>query len=257
MPEDEPFIRALLAAPDDQTVRLVYADWLDDRGDPRANYLRLQARAAELPPISRERARMQEMQTRLPSWWLAVVGFHATPQEPDRARITEAAGILGHPVKREENGYAVTIEGAAVSGLTGAVAYLESWIRGNEIRTYEGVYHFRINNRAGREVSWEPHTFHREFDACKPQFLEWYGDQALMIYRENYQAYACRLSFYEPSAFRELTHGCGRWVLDGRELSFRRDFGRLVSRLSVPDLTELTPLTEAEARQRDLLPPNR
>lgn len=38
---DEPFLRAILAAPGDESVRLVYADWLDDHGEhSRAAVLR-------------------------------------------------------------------------------------------------------------------------------------------------------------------------------------------------------------------------
>lgn len=40
MNEDEAFIRAIVDAPGDDTPRLVYADWLDDRDDPRGPYLR-------------------------------------------------------------------------------------------------------------------------------------------------------------------------------------------------------------------------
>lgn len=38
---EDAFLRALLANPEDSTSRLVYADWLEDRGDPRAGLLRL------------------------------------------------------------------------------------------------------------------------------------------------------------------------------------------------------------------------
>ena len=43
MDEEAGFIHALLAEPDDRTVLLAYADWLQDRDDPRAEYLRLVA----------------------------------------------------------------------------------------------------------------------------------------------------------------------------------------------------------------------
>jgi uncharacterized protein (TIGR02996 family) len=39
--EDWAFIRAMLDVPEDRNTWLVYADWLDDRGDPRAEFLRL------------------------------------------------------------------------------------------------------------------------------------------------------------------------------------------------------------------------
>ena len=42
MNDDEAFIRAIVAAPGDDAPRLVYADWLDERGDPRGSYLRLE-----------------------------------------------------------------------------------------------------------------------------------------------------------------------------------------------------------------------
>jgi uncharacterized protein (TIGR02996 family) len=38
--DDEAFIRAVVDGPGDDTPRLVYADWLDDRADPRGTYLR-------------------------------------------------------------------------------------------------------------------------------------------------------------------------------------------------------------------------
>lgn len=42
-PGYEPFLRAICAEPEDDTVRLVYADWLDENGDPeRAEFIRLQ-----------------------------------------------------------------------------------------------------------------------------------------------------------------------------------------------------------------------
>lgn len=44
-PDDEPFIRAIVDTPGDDTPRLVYADWLDDRGDPRGAYLRAEVGA--------------------------------------------------------------------------------------------------------------------------------------------------------------------------------------------------------------------
>ncbi len=43
--ENDAFLRAVLAAPDDVLPRLVYADWLEERGDPRGPYLRLEVEA--------------------------------------------------------------------------------------------------------------------------------------------------------------------------------------------------------------------
>ena len=47
MSEDEAFIRAIVDSPGDDTPRLVYADWLDDRSDPRGAYLRAELEWAQ------------------------------------------------------------------------------------------------------------------------------------------------------------------------------------------------------------------
>jgi len=54
--EDEGFIRAMVDSPGDDTARLVYADWLDDRDDPRGPYLRAEREWGRFDPRSRKRA---------------------------------------------------------------------------------------------------------------------------------------------------------------------------------------------------------
>jgi uncharacterized protein (TIGR02996 family) len=41
MAEEAAFLAAIRAAPEDETALLVYADWLEERDDPRAEYVRL------------------------------------------------------------------------------------------------------------------------------------------------------------------------------------------------------------------------
>jgi uncharacterized protein (TIGR02996 family) len=49
MTQDEGFLEAIVADPEDDVVRLVYADWLDDHGRPeRAEFIRLQIELARL-----------------------------------------------------------------------------------------------------------------------------------------------------------------------------------------------------------------
>src|ERR1700722_17360862 len=82
MGEEDGFVRAVQVAPGDDSLRLVYADWLEERGDPRAEYLRvLCALRGPLPPQGRKpalRARLKELRTGLDPSWIAAMG-HPTP----------------------------------------------------------------------------------------------------------------------------------------------------------------------------------
>ena len=49
MTHDESFLRAIREAPDDDGVRLIYADWLEERGDPRGEFIRGQIALARTP----------------------------------------------------------------------------------------------------------------------------------------------------------------------------------------------------------------
>jgi uncharacterized protein (TIGR02996 family) len=65
MTEEDALIRAILAAPDDATPRLIYADWLEERGGPRGEYLRCQCQRAALPPGHRRHAALRARQEEL------------------------------------------------------------------------------------------------------------------------------------------------------------------------------------------------
>src|ERR1700731_4683476 len=65
MPREQDFIRAIIANPTDDALRLVFADWLEERGDPRGEYLRTQTALTGLPKKDRRYAgfkkRLQEL----------------------------------------------------------------------------------------------------------------------------------------------------------------------------------------------------
>jgi uncharacterized protein (TIGR02996 family) len=50
MSGQDDFLTAVLERPDDDTLRLVYADWLQERGDPRAEFIRVQIALASAAP---------------------------------------------------------------------------------------------------------------------------------------------------------------------------------------------------------------
>ncbi len=56
MNQADAFLQAISEKPDDDTPRLVYADWLDEHGDPaRAEFIRVQCQLARLPPDAPDR----------------------------------------------------------------------------------------------------------------------------------------------------------------------------------------------------------
>jgi uncharacterized protein (TIGR02996 family) len=63
MTPDDAFLQAIIETPDDDTPRLVYADWLEDQGQPeRAEFIRVQIALATLPEA--DRLRRQELKAR-------------------------------------------------------------------------------------------------------------------------------------------------------------------------------------------------
>jgi uncharacterized protein (TIGR02996 family) len=63
--EEDVLFQAVLAEPDDDTPRLIYADWLEERGDPRAEFIRVQCGQANLPFFLEDDPRFKEQQARL------------------------------------------------------------------------------------------------------------------------------------------------------------------------------------------------
>ena len=51
---DDGFLNQLRERPDDDILRLIYADWFDERGDPRGEFLRVETRLARLPASTPE-----------------------------------------------------------------------------------------------------------------------------------------------------------------------------------------------------------
>jgi carbon storage regulator CsrA len=59
-PEEVAFLQAVGESPDDDGIRLIFADWLDDHGQPeRAEFIRVQVALASLPPGDSRRDALQ------------------------------------------------------------------------------------------------------------------------------------------------------------------------------------------------------
>jgi uncharacterized protein (TIGR02996 family) len=100
--EDEGFLQAIQQQPGDWPLRLIYADWLEERGDPRGELLRLESALRSTPFNDPRRQALGErwraLRATLPPEWLtrvrsdAVVPPWLSPVEPKLFR----AGLLDY-----------------------------------------------------------------------------------------------------------------------------------------------------------------
>jgi uncharacterized protein (TIGR02996 family) len=65
MTDDDVFLRAILQNPADDTPRLIYADWLDERGEPRGEFIRIQCRLAQLAATAERRPLLEQSEREL------------------------------------------------------------------------------------------------------------------------------------------------------------------------------------------------
>jgi uncharacterized protein (TIGR02996 family) len=108
MREEESFLRAILASPEDLALRLVYADWLEERGDPRAEFLRVQVECKQRGSTRRVTQRFQaQLQAIRPVYpgWLAYVQTFGVPFQrryfgcpPADLPFTQPLGLRGRLV---------------------------------------------------------------------------------------------------------------------------------------------------------------
>src|SRR5262245_25055524 len=71
--DDRGFIRAILDYPEELTNWLVYADWLDERGDPRAEFLRLMVERQQSDAADPDRdTRLTKLRAELDPQWMLV-----------------------------------------------------------------------------------------------------------------------------------------------------------------------------------------
>jgi uncharacterized protein (TIGR02996 family) len=82
MHAETPFLEAIRAAPTDVASRLVYADWLEERGDARGALIRLQEEMNGLPAWSDRywslKPRRDSLRAQITNGWLQTMGYVPT-----------------------------------------------------------------------------------------------------------------------------------------------------------------------------------
>lgn len=87
MSDEAGFLRAIQEKPEDDDARLVYADWLEERGDIRGEYLRLERQLAHIS------LRLAQLREQIDQTWLASVS---------KRRQTSITGTWGASDDRTE-----------------------------------------------------------------------------------------------------------------------------------------------------------
>lgn len=115
MSNEKHFLAAIQAAPDAAEAKLVYADWLEERGDPRAEIIRVREELKTLSPLEDTywdlKDRFRDLRDGQDSDWLAAMQYDAVyrpmftkfPADPgQRWRLVEEFIELWHePLTRE------------------------------------------------------------------------------------------------------------------------------------------------------------
>lgn len=78
-PEEQAVVEQIVANPFEEELRLIYADWLEDQGDVRADYVRLQSDMDALPVYSDQyqqlKAKRNQIRKSLDQEWLEWLGY--------------------------------------------------------------------------------------------------------------------------------------------------------------------------------------
>jgi uncharacterized protein (TIGR02996 family) len=98
--DERRLIEQVLAAPDDDAPRLVYADWLVLRGDPRGEFIQLQCRLAAEPDDANRRA-MRVAENKLlaaheAAWLAPLRAALPTPRQFEQYKFEHVRGFVEH-----------------------------------------------------------------------------------------------------------------------------------------------------------------
>jgi uncharacterized protein (TIGR02996 family) len=103
------FVQSICADPDNESQRLIYADWLEERGDPRGQFLRLELHIIKGLSVARAEYHLPHMRFHELAWsidlaWLAKVNrvsllvcrLRGDPSQPDDPLAGEVELGNGH-----------------------------------------------------------------------------------------------------------------------------------------------------------------
>ncbi|NDJ55098.1 MAG: hypothetical protein GYB68_18665 [Chloroflexi bacterium] len=178
-----------------------------------------------------------------------MLGHLSVPLDRDEAAIESVAKRLGLPPAHvDDEGYEHEITAAALHPAGKGYAWVHCMAKesGTEGRSLISV-RFRLFVRlAGQDdIEWEVYTYNPYF-GCLTEYLRWYSDQVVMIYREKHDHYVAVQPIAEDErCYRQLGP---RWLLRDGVIYHHGYQPQQVDRMRVPDLTDLGPIRADEAR---------
>lgn len=128
------FLRSILETPDNDDLRLVFADWLDEQDDPRGELMRVQVELSQRPASAAIRRRLEQRNRDIlahhSNRWLGPLKPHAGQFAFNRGTLhlwTKANPLLGPHLEAPEAAKVCRwIESLTLSGLAASeVPYLE------------------------------------------------------------------------------------------------------------------------------------
>jgi len=97
-PEVVAFLQDIKQVPDDDTPRLIFADWLEENGDPRGEFVRVQCELAECAPTDPRRSRLvkreKDLLAQFRDAWLGPLFEEVSVTSLSRPDVSFRRGLL-------------------------------------------------------------------------------------------------------------------------------------------------------------------
>lgn len=151
MHDEREFLTLIHERPHDEGLRQVFADWLEEGGDERAEFFRLDARLAQLGPSDPERRellrRWRDRRDGLPPEWRRLLS----------RSVVENCGLSLHPCPQKWNSLDATLEAGV----------RHCWACDQQVHYCQSLEELRAHARAGHCVAIDSQVSHQPRDLAK------------------------------------------------------------------------------------------
>lgn len=154
------------------------------------------------------------------------------------------------------DGFTIEIQGGAIHPTKNWVAWVDYYEKRPEKLGgwVDCNYFLRIKVNDKQVFEWTVETYNPYFGAMNC-YMRWHDDLLVYIYREKHSFYGVTLSSQRLLQRIELGAGGTEFRIDGDVLSLMRaqDYHGFILQYQVPTWNELPPLSEDEARAKQII----